>query len=205
MGRKCVIVSGGDFHPAIGVKPGDTIIACDRGYAHALAWGLRPALVIGDFDSFEGSVDVGIPIRRLPCEKDDTDTMSALRYACAAGFEAIELQCSLGGRLDHTLANLQALAFAAQQGLRASIQSPDTVIRALHEGTLRLPRREGFSLSVFSVTDSCRVSIRGAKYELADELVTNAFPIGVSNEWAAPEAEISASGGTLLIVESRLR
>ena len=203
--EKCVIITGGDFHPVQGVRPGDTLIACDRGYAHALASGLRPDLVIGDFDSYAGSVDAGIPVRRLPFEKDDTDTMSAVRWACAEGFEELELHCALGGRLDHTLANLQALVFAAQRGLRASIQSPDTVIRALHGGTLRIPRREGFSLSVFSVTDSCRVSIRGAKYALENALLTNAFPLGVSNEWAAPETEISAEDGTLLIVESCLR
>ena len=205
MAEKCVIITGGDFHPVQGVRPGDTLIACDRGYAHALASGLRPDLVIGDFDSYAGSVDAGIPVRQLPFEKDDTDTMSAVRWACAEGFEELELHCALGGRLDHTLANLQALVFAAQRGLRASIQSPDTVIRALHGGTLRIPRREGFSLSVFSVTDSCRVSIRGAKYALENALLTNAFPLGVSNEWAAPETEISAEDGTLLIVESCLR
>ena len=202
--EKCVIITGGDFHPVQGVRPGDTLIACDRGYAHALASGLRPDLVIGDFDSYAGSVDAGIPVRRLPFEKDDTDTMSALRYAAAEGFEEVRLYCALGGRLDHTLSNLQALGWAAEHGIFAAIESPDCRVFALRAAALRLPRREGFSLSVFALTDRCRVTIRGAKYPLEEAEIGSRFPIGVSNEWAADEAVVTAHEGTLLIMESKL-
>ena len=75
---------------------------------------------------------------------------------------------------------------------------------ALREGSLRLPRREGFSLSVFAVSDRCRVSIHGTKYTLEDAEIRNHFPVGVSNEWAEDEAEIIAHEGTLLIMESKL-
>ena len=204
MGKRCLIISGGEYHPITGVGPDDFIIACDRGYEYALRAGIRPDLLISDFDSYGGEVDESVAVNRLPTEKDDTDTMSAIRRAVAEGCDEICLLCALGGRLDHSYANLQALAWAAEQGALAAIDSPDTRVFALRDAKLHLPRREGFSLSVFAVSDRCRVSLRGVKYALEDAEIGSSFPIGVSNEWAGPEAEISVRGGTLLIMESRL-
>lgn len=204
MSDACLIISGGDFSPFT-VPAGAFVIACDRGYAYARSCGVRPDLVVGDFDSYSGEVDAGIPVQRLPVEKDDTDTVSALRYALDRGCREITLVCALGGRLDHLLANLQAAVFAAKQGASLRILGEDTEILPLRQGSLRLPRKEGWSLSVFAAEDRCRgVSIRGAKYELHDAELTNDFPLGVSNEWAADAAEISVREGTLLIVFSRI-
>lgn len=205
MPKRCLIISGGDFAPF--EAPGENVfvIACDRGYDYARRCGVRPDLVVSDFDSYGGQVESGIPVRQLPTEKDDTDTMSALRRALEAGCTEITLVCALGGRLDHTLANLQTAVFAARRGACVRILSPDTEILTLREGTLRLPRREDWSLSVFAAGEVCRgVSIRGGKYPLTDAELTWDFPLGVSNEWAAEEAEISVREGTLLIVLSRL-
>ena len=205
MSNTCLIITGGDFSPF--TVPEDAyVIACDRGYAYARRCGVRPDLVVGDFDSYSGELDPGIPVQKLPVEKDDTDTVSALRYALSRDFAEITLVCALGGRLDHTLANLQAAVFAARQGAALRILGADTEILTLRAGTQRIPRREGWSLSVFAAEDRCRgVSISGAKYELQDAELTNDFPLGVSNEWAGPEAEIGVREGTLLIVLSRIR
>ena len=204
MSRRCLIISGGEYHPITGVGPEDFIIACDRGYEYALRSGIRPDLVVSDFDSYAGDIADEVTVHRLPTEKDDTDTMSAIRWACAEGFDELRLVCALGARLDHAYANLQALAWAAEHGMAARIESPGTRVIALRKGSLRLPRREGFSLSVFAVSDRCRVSIHGTKYTLEDAEIRNHFPIGVSNAWAEDEAVVTAHEGTLLIMESKL-
>ncbi len=205
MKTKCLIISGGDFAP-LPVPDADTfVIACDRGYAYAIRCGILPDLLVSDFDSYIGPVDSAVPLQRLPTEKDDTDTMSAVRAALARGCTEGLLCCALGGRLDHTLANLQSLLFAEENGLRLCLQSPDTEGHVLKNGTLRLKRRDGFSLSVFSLSERCRgVSLHGVKYELEDVELTNAFPLGVSNEWRDEEAEIRVQDGALLIVLSKL-
>ena len=151
----CLIISGGDFCPFT-VPSGAFVIACDRGYAYAQSCGVRPDLVLGDFDSYRGELAPGIPLRKLPVEKDDTDTMSALRFALDRGYREITLVCALGGRLDHMLANLQAAVFAAKRGAALRILGADTEIQTLRAGTLRIPRREGWSLSVFAAEDRCR-------------------------------------------------
>lgn len=204
MARRCIIITGGEYCPIPRPEVGDFVIACDKGYEYCLRDGITPDLVIADFDSYGGGVEAEIPVLRLPVEKDDTDTMSALRYASDEGYEEVHLYCALGGRLDHTLANVQALAWCAERGIFAAIESPDARLFALRNALLHLPRREDFSLSVFSLTDRSRATIRGAKYELENAEITNAFPLGVSNEWCEDDALVAAHEGTLLIVESRL-
>ena len=205
MKKRCLIISGGEFHP-ISVPGGECfVIACDRGYDYALRCGIRPDLVVSDFDSGSAQVEEDIPVNRFKSEKDDTDTMIAIRYACEHGFEEAWIVCALGGRLDHLLANLQSAVFAQLRGLQVRISSPDTEILTLAASSVTLPKREGWSLSVFAANDQCRgVSILGAKYELHEVELTNGFPLGVSNEWKDGPVTVSVKEGILVIVSSKL-
>lgn len=206
MYKSCLIISGGEFHPVAAPGEGVFVIACDRGYDYAVRCGIVPDLVVSDFDSGSTPVAEGIAVNRFRSEKDDTDTMIAIRYACEHGFSEAVLVCALGGRLDHLIANLQSAVYAQKHGLRLIIDDTDTRVYTLQGGSLRLARREGWSLSVFAAEDRCEgVSIRGAKYPLSGVTLTNAFPLGVSNEWTEDEAEITVESGILLIVESRLQ
>ncbi|MFR5760909.1 MAG: thiamine diphosphokinase [Oscillospiraceae bacterium] len=196
MEKRCIIVSGGRPGPAPQPQPGDFVIACDRGYRYCAGLGLQPDLFIGDFDSYDGAVDPAVPVERLQPEKDDTDTGHAIRHALDQGYRTLILVCALGGRLDHTLANIQNAASAAAEGANVTILDEREEITFLTGGTLRLPRRKGWGLSVFSLTDRCTgVCLRGVKYRLEDAVLTNRVPLGVSNEFAAPEAEISLTQG----------
>ena len=202
---RCVIVSGGEFSPVSGLQQGDFIIACDRGYQWCERMGLKPDLLISDFDSYDGPVDGSVPLDRHIPEKDDTDTMLAVRYAVEHGYRNVLLCCALGGRLDHLIANLQALLFAQAHGLAATLLSEDTEIFTLRNGSMNLPRRSGWSLSVFAIDGPCRgVGIHGAKYLLEDADLIPSFPLGVSNQWAEEEAVVSVREGTLMIVLSKL-
>lgn len=121
MEKRCIIVSGGRPGPAPQPQPGDFVIACDRGYRYCAGLGLQPDLFIGDFDSYDGAVDPAVPVERLQPEKDDTDTGHAIRHALDQGYRTLILVCALGGRLDHTLANIQDAASAAAEGANVTI------------------------------------------------------------------------------------
>ena len=206
MTHRCVILSGGNYAPVEGVREDDFVIACDKGYVYAQQAGVRPNLLVGDFDSYEGALPSDLPVWRYKKEKDDTDTMIAIRYAVEQGFGQVDLFCALGGRLDHLYANLQAAAFAvANGGCRVTIHDRDTMLYFLTEGSITLPRRDGWFLSVFAASDTCEdVCITGGKYPLEHGVVTNTFPIGMSNQWAAEEAEISVGKGILMVVSARM-
>lgn len=149
MENRCIIISGGVFGPVPEKQPGDFIIACDRGYVYCERLGLTPDLFIGDFDSYSGAVAPGVAVERLIPEKDDTDTGHAITYALSHGFRELVLVCALGGRLDHTLANLQNAANAAAQGMSVTILDEKSEITFLTRGMLRLKKRPGWGLSVF--------------------------------------------------------
>ena len=142
--------------------------------------------------------DMSMPRRRASVPTCWWETLTLTR--------AVELFCALGGRLDHLYANLQAAAFAvANGGCRVTIHDSETMLYFLTEGSITLPRREGWSLSVFAVSDTCEdVCITGGKYALDHAVVTNTFPIGMSNQWAAEEAKISVGKGILMVMSARM-
>ncbi len=202
----CLIVSGGDFCPLPDELRGAAfVIACDRGYVYAERLGLTPDLIVGDFDSAPPPTGAA-PVKRFPSRKDDTDTMLAAREALAHGFADVAVCCAFGGRLDHTLANLQTAAYLAAHGARTRLLGENTEALVFAGGGARIPRREGWSLSVFALGGVCEgVTIRGTKYECENETLTGDFPLGVSNVWASEAAEIRLRRGTLLVIQSRLR
>ena len=206
MNAFCAIISGGEFAPLDGIENAACVIACDRGYEYAARCGIKPDLLLGDFDSYTGALPAGVEVLRLPVEKDDTDTMSAVRHALDMGCRRIRIYCALGGRLDHLYANIQTGAFAAAHGARSEIIGEGAHIYVLPGGAIELPYRPGWSLSVFAIEDEVRgVSITGAKYQLSDAVITNTFPIGTSNEWLPGEAvTVRAEAGIYAVMLCRM-
>jgi thiamine pyrophosphokinase len=205
MKELCLLVSGGDLAPLPrDLRPAYTI-ACDRGWQYARRLGLTPDLVVGDFDSAPPP-DTDVPVERVPTRKDDTDTMLAARRAWEMGYRDMVICCAFGGRLDHALANLQTAVWLAAKGARVRLLGADTDALVFSGGEARFPRREGWSLSVFALSDACGgVTIRGTVYECENVTLTNAFPLGVSNVWASEEAVVSAESGILLVIQSKLK
>ena len=199
--RRCVIFTArceGDPGAAYDPRPGDFVLCADGGWRVAGAAGVKPDIVMGDFDSSD--VPPGVPVERFPVEKDDTDTLLCMKRALALGYDDFLIVGGFGGRLDHTLANLQSLNFAASLGARAEMTDGLRWATVIREGTVAVKRRPG-KLSVFALDTACHgVGIRGAKYEAEDAVLTSAFPLGMGNDFAADVAEISVRDGALLVM-----
>ncbi len=205
--NKCIIISGGEFdiEPDYKKNEDDFVIACDKGYEYAKRLGIVPDIILGDFDSYEGSIEDGENVLRYKSEKDDTDTMIAIKLAISKGYKRIDLLSALGGRLDHLYANLSSLRYALSKGVDCRIIGKNERVYLVKDGEIILERMENYSLSVFSMSDiSKNVSIKGAKYELENHDISNAYPIGISNEWAERTVKISVERGILLIICSQI-
>ena len=198
---KCYIFGAGSFY-GLRSRPeaGDLVIAADGGYAYCRASGVVPDLVIGDFDSL-GEVPAGENVVRLPVEKDDTDTLAAIRLGLDRGFRDFCLYGGTGGdRPEHTLANLQCLLFLTEHGAAGYLYDRSSVITAVKNGVLAFPAGYRGNLSVFTISGPAQgVTIRGLKYGLEDGILTPELPLGVSNSFTGTAAEITVSDGSLLV------
>lgn len=206
-GKICAIFAGGPENgmPCLPVPAGAEILCADSGLRLCERLGLKPDLVLGDFDSL-GKVPEGIPHMTVPVEKDDTDTLLAARTALERGCTDIRIYGAFGGRLDHTLANIQTLEFLLHHGAEGALISSENYAFLQKAGTKRhYPQIAGFSFSVFAWSERCTgVTLEGTYYSLENGTLTRDFPLGVSNHITAETASVRVKTGTLLIVGSRL-
>lgn len=199
----CVIFCAGGFSGLVRpIGPGDYVIAADGGLVHAQSLGLTPQAVLGDFDSL-GYVPQGASV--FPVEKDDTDTMLAVRRGLAEGFREFWLYGSLDGpRLDHTVANFQVLQFLADRGCWGCLVGRDTLATVIRNGSLTFPAGCQGTISVFcSGPDAHGVSEQGLFYTLDDAVLSSGFPLGASNHFLGCPAQISVRQGSLLVLWQR--
>lgn len=203
--KHCVIIAGGDLHGEVNVPEDALLICADCGYRHAEKLGLHPDVLMGDFDSYTAALPEHCEILRHPAEKDETDTMLAVWYGRDRGCTEFHIYGAFGGaRLDHSIANLQMLHHMAEQELHGILYDGGTAVTVQTAGTVCYPRTKGY-LSLFSLTDECTgLTVTGVKYPLEQGRLTNAFPLGVSNEILAENAEITLENGVLLIVQTDL-
>ena len=206
MAKSCAVVGAGDFfETAESVEKTDMLIAADGGYAALKKIGLTPDVLIGDFDSLSETPDFD-KIVRLPKEKDDTDMMAAVKTGLKEGCRVFYLYGGTGGRFDHTMANVQTLSFLADNGAKGFLIGKDAVATVVRDGEIGIKREKDGYVSVFCLSDRAEgVSLSGLKYSMENGTLTNGFPLGVSNEFAAGTAHVRVQKGALLVLWPRSR
>ena len=193
----CHIIGAGQYTDVKpNKKPGDVVIVCDGGLRYAEKYGVAPDLIVGDFDSL-GFVPEGANVVRLPVKKDVTDVGAALGIAEKTGYDEYRLYCCGGGRISHTIANLQNLLPLAKRGKKVYLYDEKEVLTILSNGSIAFPAAQGV-FSLFSLGTCHGVTVTGALYPLQNADLTEDFPLGVSNEFIAPTT-LSLRSGTLLL------
>ena len=198
----CFIVGAGEVSPklSLNLRPDDLLIAADGGLATVERMGIVPHLVIGDFDSLGARPNFPNTVV-LPTVKDDTDMCAAIRLGRERGYTRFALYGGTGGRLAHTLANLQLLDWLARQNCRGFLVGDGTVATAVYGGALDFPAHMSGYLSVFCTGETAQgVTLSRLKYELTDAELESSFPLGVSNEFAGVPARVKVARGTLLVL-----
>lgn len=211
MSRTCIIVSAGDFTPIeIEVKEGDLCIAVDGGYLYCRMLGITPDLVVGDMDSLDESVRGEIErmkkeeperVCELNPQKDDTDTLAAIRIALERGYRRFCIYGAVGGRMEHTIANIQCLSYLKNQGAKAYIMDANIMMTVIKNETVHFKKSMEGYLSLFALGEKAEgVTIERMKYCLKDAVVTNDYPIGISNEFIGEEGRVTVESGMLLLI-----
>lgn len=214
MNSRWVVVAGGELADEnLGaIRPEDRVVGVDGGVQALRRVNLPIHLAVGDFDTLGSQAprllkEAGIPVKRLPAEKDMTDTQYAVETAIAEGAQEILVLGALGGaRFDHALANLFLLEKIEAAGIRGTIENVSNRIR-LHPGAgkeLWLKRGLFPYVSLLALTDQVEgVSLEGFRYPLCEATLYRPYPRGISNELVASRGKIRIRSGKLLVVESR--
>ena len=196
----CAVFGAGNEYPDPLIIPDNSvIIAADGGLKKLRELDLTPDFVVGDLDSLDKAPETGM-FRLLPHIKDTTDTFEAVQTGKDQNCTEFHIFGGTGGRLDHTLANIQLAAQLSHQGLKAYIYGRNYIITAVTDGKISLPARDHGFVSVFAHSDICTgVGISGLMYKLKDAELENTFALGVSNEFIGKKAVISVKKGTLCV------
>ena len=205
---RCVILGAGPVEePAVLtplLRPDDWFIAADGGMALAVSLGVRPAVLVADFDSGQELANSPAEVLRLPVEKDWTDTMAAAMLALERGYRDFLLLGCTGGRLDHTMANIAVMQYILNRGGQAVMADECNRVRLLRPGCHVVPPLAGWKLSLFPFGGEVSgITLRQVKYPLTDAKLEPEDSVGVSNEFLDCPAEISFREGCLLLFFSR--
>jgi thiamine pyrophosphokinase len=161
---------------------------------------LFPSVLMGDFDSIDPHLldrweRAGIPHMR--CEdQDHTDLEKAIRFAISRGAKDIVILNALGGRMDHTLANIFFLKKYVQRSLRMVICDGTQYIECLHNETRELIAPAGSYCGFFGMPRAT-VTSKGLKYEMKNFPIRLGGQESVANEFCSNTAKIAVRGTCL--------
>ena len=183
------------------LREDDFYICCDSGLKHREKLGIIPNLIVGDFDSYKNPhMDVETII--LPCEKDDTDTVFAVKEALSRGFQDFLLVGVIGGRLDHTLGNVSLLLMLDAQGKEAMALDDFSEMQIVSDQPAQIENRYAY-FSLLNISGTAQgITIKNAKYPLAEAEISCEYQYGISNEVLPGKyAVVTVKQGRLLLIK----
>lgn len=213
---KCILIGAGDLTMGeLSVTEEDYVIAVDGGLSYCGILNVEPDLIIGDFDSMSEQEKLAVEqlqqtvpekICRLPECKDDTDMLAAIKRGLELGYNDFRIYAATGGRFDHTLANIQCLLYLKNHGAVGYLVDGTGMVLVLQNEAVHFRKELEGTMSLFALTKEAKgVNIRGMKYPLENAVITNDFPIGISNEFLGEEAEVSVEDGELVCMTGTMR
>ncbi len=181
-------------------KENDFIIAADGGLTTLKDLNITPDLTVGDFDSL-GYIPKGDNIIIHPKIKDDTDTLLAIKKGLDNGYRFFKIYGCIGGRLDHTLANIQAASFASDNNATALFYFDNSCMTVIKNSSITFSSKNKGNVSVFALSGLAEgVTESGLFYETDNVTISPDFPLGVSNEFTGKESYISVKNGKLCVI-----
>ena len=181
------------------------VICCDGGVRHLQQMGINPDVILGDMDSIdpvqlESYSRQDVKIIKYPVSKDFTDTELALDYAINHKPEAIYIWGALGGRLDHTLANVFLLEKTKALPIKTYLIDEYCEVFLLI-GDVTIKESVGQTVSLIALSPQVEgITLRGFLYPLDDAILRMGESRAVSNIINDDDAKISVRSGSLLVI-----
>lgn len=189
------------------LSPDDILIAVDGGLRHMVALGLTPALILGDLDSanpqdiqkFEAQ---GVPVRRYPVDKNETDLELGIQAALELHPKTIWIIAALGDRLDQTLGNIFLLTQPELTDLDVRLVDGTQEV-FLIRSQVTLNGQPGQTVSLLPLMGPVTgVTTGQMAYPLNHETLYPSRTRGISNRMTAATASVSIDNGILLCIHT---
>jgi thiamine pyrophosphokinase len=207
--RTAIILAGGlgehvEVPPGLGPDP--LVVAADSGVHLAQRLDLPIDLVVGDLDSvlpeaLARARDAGAVVEVHPTDKDASDLELAIEAAIRhPGVDRLVVLGLHGGRIDHHLANVLLLASARWRDVHVEAHGAEGLVAVVHDRVV-LRAAPGALCTLLAVGGPATgVRTEGLRWPLEGHDLPFGTGWGLSNEFVAPEATISLTGGTLLAI-----
>ena len=203
--RRCVIVGGAPIMNYGFIKEylesDDFFVFCDSGLKHKDALSIEPDLIVGDFDS-HAKPETSVETIVLPREKDDTDTVFAVKEALKRGFDEFLLIGVIGKRFDHSFGNVSILLMLENEGKKAKIIDDYSEMEIVSREIVFINDSCKF-FSLINISGTAKeIDIKNAKYELSNAEIKSDYQYGISNEVIKGKvAEVKVGIGELLLIK----
>lgn len=171
--------------------------AADAGYKTALDMNIYLKHILGDFDSADQPDSSNVIF--FPKEKDQTDSELALEIGASEGYKSIWLIAPFGGRIDHTIANLNLLLYARSLGISLKLYDGENLVCLMDKGTYH-PSNDFQYYSFFPIEDTALISLNGFKYPLDRYAIRRDRSLCVSNEVEDSTLTVEVHQGSILCV-----
>lgn len=203
--NRCVIICASPFNQPNFIKnfirDDDFIICADGGYDITLKIGIKPNIIIGDFDSLSVKENISTKKIILPVEKDDTDSIFCIKYAIKLGYKEFAILGATGGRSDHLYSNLFLLKYLYKKNCIGVIADKYNNIYYTENNLELKSKNRTVSILPFGCQSAC-VTLIGFKYKADNLIMTSHFPIGISNIANSDISYIKVHDGGVIVFEN---
>jgi thiamine pyrophosphokinase len=176
----------------------DWFVCADGGANTAALFRCAPDLIIGDLDSIEKeTLDVfrKIEVKKLK-DQNSTDLEKALTAVVKKGCKEIIVLGATGGRLDHAIGNLSALAKFSGKATITFIDHMGIFIAVNHSIELNLPI--GTIISLLPLSRCSGIVTSGLKWNLKNESLEFGVRESTSNINVSSPVTIKVKKGRLI-------
>ena len=175
----------------------DYIICSDGGANHAYSMNIVPDYIIGDYKSKK------VKFEKFPTKKDETDTELCIELSDKLKAKEIHLIGALGGRIDHTIANINLLYYIRKRGITPKIISEKEEIYIAMDEEITIYGEIGDIISILPIKNDAKgVTLNNLEYPLEDYDIEFSRPLGISNVMTDVNCSIKVKEGSLIIIKN---
>lgn len=186
----------------------DYIIGADGGCNHLFKMGIIPDYIIGDLDSIDKDLidfykNKNIKFKKYPSHKDETDSEICVYLAKELGAKEIDFYASLGGRIDHTLANIGLLHYVRCMNIKPRIITSEEEVIIVKNEEIILTGKKGDTISIIPIMkDANNITLKNLEYPLNNDTIGYLSSLGISNVMLDDECSIRIEDGYALVVRN---